>query len=143
MGTVEFNLDNVYPLESSDDNKIYPFYDSLKKGTLTTTRCRKCGEKHWPPRTLCPACWSNDLEWVDLPKTGEIDCFVTQVAGLPPGFESPLVLAVIKVGGVKIFSQIVDTDPNNLRDGTTVELKVQQVSDGRVIPFWRATRGRN
>ena len=140
MEAPEYNTVDVYPIQAKDQNQIYPFYEALKKGILTTTKCLKCGNIHWPPRTLCPGCWSTDLEWIELPRTGEIDCYATQVVGLPPGFDPPIVFAIIKLGsGVKIFSKIVDTKPEDVRDGARVELKVQEVSGGRVIPAWKVS----
>ena len=42
------------PLESSEHNKLHPFYAHLAEGRLTTTRCRGCGRIDWPPRGFCP-----------------------------------------------------------------------------------------
>ncbi|MCI4360753.1 MAG: zinc ribbon domain-containing protein, partial [Thermoplasmata archaeon] len=49
---VPFLLD-FYPLEDERSTQLSRFYESLKDGRLTTTRCAKDGV-HWPPRLVCP-----------------------------------------------------------------------------------------
>ena len=63
---------DMWPLEAPDLNRIYPFYDNLKQGRWTTTKCKKCGHISYPPGVACPNCWSDELEWIDLPKTAKV-----------------------------------------------------------------------
>ena len=83
---------DIWPLEAPELNRIYPFYDNIKQGRWTTTKCKKCGYISYPPGVACPNCWSDELEWIDLPKTAKIVA-VTEMAGPPTGFESPLIMA--------------------------------------------------
>ena len=83
---------DMWPLENPENNRIYPFYDNLKQGRWTTTKCKKCGNIDYPPGVACTNCWSDDLEWIELPKTAKIVA-VTEMAGPPTGFESPLIMA--------------------------------------------------
>ena len=83
---------DMWPLEAPECNRIYPFYDNLKQGRWTTTKCKKCGNIDYPPGVTCTNCWSDELEWIDLPKTAKIVA-VTEMAGPPTGFESPLIMA--------------------------------------------------
>jgi len=83
---------DMWPLEAPEHNRLHPFYDNLKQGRWTTTRCKKCGQIDYPPGVACTRCWSDDLEWIDLPKTAKIVA-VTEMAGPPTGFESPLIMA--------------------------------------------------
>jgi uncharacterized protein len=83
---------DMWPLENPENNRIYPFYDNLKQGRWTTTKCKKCGNIDYPPGVACTNCWSDDLEWIDLPKTAKIVA-VTEMAGPPTGFDSPLIMA--------------------------------------------------
>ena len=63
---------DLYPQEAKEFNRIYPFYEFLKQGRFTTTRCKDCGHQPFPPRVLCPKCLSENLEWVDLPTRGKV-----------------------------------------------------------------------
>ena len=87
------------PLESPEHNKLHAFYAHLAEGRLTTTRCRGCGRTDWPPRGFCPACTSDEFDWVDLPAEGQVRGFSVQETGVPAGFQKPLVFAMIDVAG--------------------------------------------
>jgi len=127
-----------YPQESKEHNKLYLFYDYLKEGRLTTTQCKKCGHLPWPPRTVCPECMSDELEWVDLPTEGTVTNFSVQLAGVPLGFNPPLVFAIVDLGkGVKFLSRLVDAKPEEVKIGSKVKLEVEKVPGDRVLPAFR------
>src|SRR5208282_5484035 len=45
-----FLLD-FFPLETADQTRLHRFYDRLRAGRLSTTRCPRDGTLHWPRRT--------------------------------------------------------------------------------------------
>ncbi|MGI0132442.1 MAG: Zn-ribbon domain-containing OB-fold protein, partial [Thermoplasmata archaeon] len=79
-----FLLD-FYPLEGPSHTRLSAFFDHLRSGRLTTTRCSKDGTLTWPPRVVCPTCHAEVLEWIDLPMTGTIYAFSAVLAGAPLG----------------------------------------------------------
>jgi uncharacterized OB-fold protein len=117
---------DLYPLEAKEFNRIHPFYENLKKEKrLTTTKCRKCGHVPFPPRVICPECNSDDLEWVDLPTRGKVLYFTEEVAGVPLGFETPLIHALIALGeGRNLVSRVINCKEGQLREGDEVQLAV-------------------
>ena len=84
-----------YPQQYEDGSRLYEFYDNLREGRLTTTKCKNCGHIPWPPRVVCPQCLSDDLELIDMPQTGKIYSYTIQVAAVPPGYEPPLIYALV------------------------------------------------
>jgi len=133
---------DIYPQEHVEETRLWPFFETLKQGKLTTTKCNKCGHIFWPPEVVCPGCLSDDLEYVDMPKRGKIYAFTVQVAAIPPGFEPPLIHAIIDFeNGVRIISPLVDTKPEDVKLGDEVELKVVNIppdSHGdRVLFFFK------
>ena len=78
---------DMWPLEDPELNRIYPFYDNMKQGRWTTTKCKKCGNISYPPGVACPNCWSDELEWIDLPKTAKVVGMTETLAGAPTGFD--------------------------------------------------------
>jgi uncharacterized OB-fold protein len=143
-GVQEYIVDpNVYicdpvPQETPDQNRIYPFYDHLKEGRLTTTQCSPCGHIAWPPRIVCPECMSDDLKWVDFPPTGKIYAFTIQTGGVPPGFQAPLVYALIDFDNdVRIISPLIETNPDDVAVGDEVVLKVVDAPRDRVLFFFK------
>lgn len=114
-----------FPLQSQNFTMVYPFFDALKEGRLTTTKCKSCGKMSYPPRILCPECYSKDLEWIDLPTKGKVLEFLEMQDPMVPCFEAPLILAVIDLGGViKLSSRIVGVQMGELKEGDEVKLYV-------------------
>jgi uncharacterized protein len=114
-----------YPLEVEEFNRIYLFYDFLKEGRFTTTRCKDCGHRPFPPRVICPECLSENLEWVDLPKRGTVLVVTEEYLGVPLGFEVPLIHALIDLqGSLTIFSRVLNCRPGQLKEGDEVKLCV-------------------
>lgn len=118
-----------FPQESKETTQLYPFYDALKEGRLTTTSCKSCGKMSWPPRgVICPECYSEDLEWIDLPTTGKVVEFVEMAFQLVPHIEAPMILALIDFGGkLKYVSRILGAKMGELKVGDEVKLKVFSV----------------
>jgi hypothetical protein len=142
-GVPDYVIDpNVYvcdplPQQSADENRVYPFYDHLRENRLTTTECQDCGQVTWPPKIVCNECMSDNLKWVDFPPTGTIYAFTVQEVGIPPGYDSPLVCALIDFdNGVRIISTLVDIDPDKVTVGAEVALKVVDAPRERVVFFF-------
>lgn len=125
------------PLQDEDSTRIHKFWENLKNGKLTTTKCKKCGEILWQPRIVCSNCLSDELEWIELPKTGKLFAFTEMRAGASIGFEEdvPFSIGIIELDdvGIKILSRIEDAVYDDLDFDMKMELKVINLKDGRVI----------
>jgi uncharacterized OB-fold protein len=116
---------DLYPQEAKEFNRVYLFYQHLREGRFTTTRCKDCLHQAFPPRVICPECLSEDLEWIDLPTSGTVEVVTEEEVGVPLGFETPLIHALIDLGGkLKLFSRIVHCQVGQLREGDEVRLYV-------------------
>lgn len=126
---------DMYPLQSKEWNRIHPFYDNLREGRFTTTACRDCGHKSFPPRVICPECLSESLEWVDLPTQGRVLVVSEEEVGVPFGFENPLIHALIEIGEFKMMIRVNNVKMGELKEGDEVKLHVFPVEpvpvDGR------------
>jgi uncharacterized OB-fold protein len=122
---------DLWPMEAREFNKIYEFYDNLKAGRFTTTKCKKCGHVAYPPRIICPECYSEELEYIDLPKRGKVIVFTEQLRGVPLGFEAPLIHAWIDLGAnspvKRILSRIINCPAGQLKEGGEVQFVVFDV----------------
>lgn len=47
----------------------------LTEERLMGARCRNCGARHVPPRPICIACYSSNLEWIELSGKGKLAAF--------------------------------------------------------------------
>lgn len=132
---VPYLLD-FYPLQGEEHTRIHAFFEHLKEGRLTTTKCRACGEVLWQPRVVCSHCNADEMEWIDLPKEGEIFAFSSVMLGAPKGMEDqvPFVVAIVKLKGMdlQVLARIDGASYEELKIGQPVLLKVQQLKDGRV-----------
>jgi uncharacterized protein len=135
-----FLLD-FFPLETADQTRLSEFFDRLRAGRLATTRCRKDGSLHWPPRTACPGCHSEELDWVDLPETGHIYAFSAVLGGAPLGMESevPYAVGLVDLDGapLRLFGRIEGRPWKELRIGQAVGVESYDIGDGRYFYRFR------
>ena len=122
---------DMWPWEAPELNRIHPFYDNMKQDRWTTTKCMKCGYISYPPGVACPACWSDELEWVDLPKTAKVVGLTETMAGAPSGFDSPLIIAWLgfdKGHPLKhLLVRIINCEAGQLKIGDEVQFVTFEV----------------
>jgi len=120
---------DLFPQQSKEFNQIYLFYEHLREGRFTTTKCKDCGAEPFPPRVLCPECLSTNMEWVDWPTTATVIEVTEEVVGVPLGFgKPPLIHALIDLQGKRtLFSRIINCKEGELKTGDTVKLAVFDV----------------
>jgi len=126
---------DFYPLQDEKFTRISRFFQNLKEGKLTTTKCKRCGKLLWPPRIVCPECFSENLEWVDLGVEGELYAFTEMKLGIALGFveDAPFCTGIVKIGGLLISARIDDAKYEDLKIGDKVRLKIVELPDGRVF----------
>lgn len=90
MGFEKFGI-----VSYTKEAKAEAFVDWLEKGKVVATRCKKCGDKLFPPQIDCPTCLGNDMEWVEISGTGRLMTYTVVNYG-PIGFEekAPYILAL-------------------------------------------------
>ena len=139
-----FLLD-LFPLETAQQTRLSRFYDRLREGRLSTTRCPRDGELHWPPRTACPTCHTEELEWIDLPEIGRLYAFSAVLAGAPLGMEGsvPFSVGLADLEGVplRLFGRIEGRPWSALRIGDAVRVEPYDLGDGRVFYRFRTIDG--
>ena len=135
-----FLLD-FFPLEGADQTRLSRFYDRLREGRLSTTRCPKDGDCHWPPRTACPKCHAEELDWVDLPDTGRIYAFSAVLGGAPLGMEDevPFAVGLVDLDGapLRLFGRIEGRRWQELHVGDAVRVEPYDLGDGRAFYRFR------
>jgi uncharacterized OB-fold protein len=119
-----------FPLQNAEVNAMHVFYDHLAEGRFTTTKCLGCGNLAWPPRRFCGECCSDRFEWIELPQHGRIHGFTIQEAGVPAGFQKPLIFAVVEVAGLRMFTTLIAPDPQAVSVGQPVRFTPLAVADG-------------
>ena len=131
------------PLEGEKETRLVRFFARLAEGRLSTTRCPTEGRLLWPPRTVCPHCHADALDWVDLPERGRIYAFSAVLAGAPLGMEAdvPFSVGLVDLDGVplRLFGRIDGAPWTELRVGQEVRVEPYAAPDGRWFYRFRAT----
>ena len=107
------------------------FREIPQRYRLEAARCKKCGTIHFPPRIICNNCKSQEFETVRLSDTGKLATYTIIRVG-PSKFsqETPYAVGVVELDdGVKITTQIVETDLNKLQIGQKVKLVFRRIQD--------------
>ncbi|MEB3755432.1 MAG: Zn-ribbon domain-containing OB-fold protein, partial [Desulfurococcales archaeon] len=102
------------------------FHEGLAQGKLLATQCKKCGRIYFPPQVDCPHCKTSEMEWIELPKEGELVTY-TIITTRPYSFGHypDYTVGVVKLkNGVQITAWIRETDPKKLRVGMPVKLEI-------------------
>lgn len=130
---------DFYPLEDEQYTRISQFFKNLKEGHLTTTKCKRCAKLLWPPRTVCPNCLSDELEWIDLGTKGELYAFTEMRLGAPLGFvqDLPFCIGIVKMAGLLISTRIDNAKYDELKIGDKLNLKIVELKDGRAFYRFR------
>jgi uncharacterized protein len=120
---------DLYPQQSKEFNQMHLFYENLKEGRFTTTKCKDCGAEPFPPRLLCPGCHSTNMEWIDWPTVGTVIDLTEEMVGVPLGFgKPPLIHALMDLQGKRtFFVRIINCKEGELKPGDKVKLAVFDV----------------
>ena len=91
-----------------------PFWDGLDADRVRIQRCDACGVWVHYPRTRCPECLADRLEWHDVSGHGTVLTFTVarQPTARPFADEVPQLLAVVELDeGVRMTTTLVGVDP--------------------------------
>ena len=70
-------------------------------------KCKKCGNEHYPFRTLCPKCHHNDFTTFPMPRNGKLLTY-THLHTLPSDYEvSSITLGIVELeNGLRMTGQL-------------------------------------
>ena len=115
---------------------IKPFREGLfkwplKEGEETSligSRCKLCQRNFFPPRNICPFCYQEGvLEEAPLSRRGKLETY-SVVRQAPPRYPVPYIVAYITLPeGLRVFSQVVDCRPEDLKIGMEMEVVVKEL----------------
>jgi uncharacterized protein len=70
-----------------------PFWAGLLNGEFRVTRCAKCASLSFPPKPICPHCWTDEVRWEVIGTRGTLYSWTRVHAG-PAIFECDLPYAI-------------------------------------------------
>jgi 3-hydroxy-3-methylglutaryl CoA synthase len=109
--------------------------------TLAGQRCRRCGCVQYPRQRVCFRCHARDeFERVRLSDhLGAVKSFTfDNFAGSP---NPPLVASVVEVEGARLYLQMTDASPREVKLDMPVELTFRKMHDAGGTPnyYWKCT----
>ena len=129
-------LDN---LKANADYRHY--FDCALKGQLVLKKCMACGHVQFPPRHLCPVCWSDQLEWIEHSGHGRVFSVTTVHRAPVPGMVTPYMLAMVELdGGPRVMANIVGSDSGQAQIGDKVSVAFERRGDA-ALPQFRMVEG--
>lgn len=85
------------------------FWDGCRAGELRLQRCRACARSYFPPRPVCPACGSRDVEVYAASGRATLDSYIITHRPRPDMGAEPHAIALVKLAeGPRMMSNIVD-----------------------------------
>ena len=117
-----------------------PFWEACRRGELLIQKCDTCGEYQFYPRGICANCWTSDIAWVRASGRGTVWTFTVTHQNRTPGFaeEVPYVLALVELEeGVKMFTNVVECDPREVKIGMPVEVTFVRATDQISVPYFK------
>jgi hypothetical protein len=118
------------------ETKVKDFIKFLEDGKVVGTKCKKCGEVHFPPRVDCDSCLSSDVEWVPLGGKCKLITY-TILHFAPPRFryDCPYILGVAQfTEGPKVFAPLSkEVKQEEIKIGMPLRLVVTRLLGDKII----------
>jgi uncharacterized OB-fold protein len=127
-----------------------PFWDATAQGRLLLAKCPSCEEVLWYPKAFCSKCATTEVAWIEASGRGTVYSFTiarrATHAGVsdhrdPYGESTNFVLALVELAeGPRMFTNIVECDPESVEIDQEVELIFADTGEGSALPRFRPVR---
>lgn len=121
-----------------------PYWDACKKHELVLPRSRTTKEFFFYPRALSPGeDMSEDIEWAKASGKAKVWTYSIHHMGPTQAYkgEPPYVVALVETEeGIKMMTNIVDCDPNEVHIGMEVEVLFDDVTPDVTLPKFRPVK---
>jgi uncharacterized OB-fold protein len=120
------------------DSKSY--WEAAAREELLLQRCTDCRKHHFPPRYLCPSCWSENLEWTRSSGEGVVYTLTVMHRAPMPTFvpRVPYVVALVDLDeGPRMMANIVGEAALQTRIGERVTVCFEERAEGSKLPQFK------
>jgi uncharacterized OB-fold protein/acyl dehydratase len=114
------------------------WWDGLDRGEILIQRCAECQTLRHPPRPMCPNCQTTKWDFIATAGVGTIYSYVVIHYPEVPGYEYPLVVAVVDLEeGTRLVANVEGIDWQDVKIGLPVLATIEQVDDDMKLPIFR------
>ena len=129
------------PPRPEPDDVTRFFWEGVEQHRLMILRCNSCGRFVHLPREVCRFCLSKDLAPVEVSGRAVLETFTIPLQPVHPWFRArvPYVLAVVELEeqeDLKMVTNIVDCDADQVRCGMPVHVVFREVTPGLTLPLF-------
>jgi uncharacterized OB-fold protein len=118
------------------------FQSNLKKGEIQLQICAACGKQIFFPRTVCPFCGSDRLEWRRV--SGRASVYSTTIVRQKPERGGDYNISVVEFSeGARMLSRVDGVPPAEVKIGMAVEAGVVEIDGAPQIVFKPFSAGRS
>ena len=108
-----------------------PFWEGLKAGELRLQRCAACSRYVFYPRSVCPYCLSDQLEWQTASGHGRVYSYTIVRRAMNPAFaqEVPYIFAIVELEeGPRVTTNLINCSPEEARVDMLVKAAYDSVT---------------
>lgn len=114
------------------DPETQAWWDTCGNGHLAVRFCRACRKNHFPPRSICPFCFSDETEPKEVAGIGSVYSF-----SIMRRAAKPYVLAYVALDeGPTMMTNIATDDMDALRIGQRVRVIFEDTDTGLRLPVF-------
>jgi uncharacterized OB-fold protein len=114
-----------------------PYWDAARTGRLLLKGCPSCKRPHFPPRYLCPWCWTPATEWIESAGLGSVYSYTVMRRAPLKEFAAlvPYVVALIDLDeGPRMLANVVGANALEVRIGSRVRVTYEKRGESVTIP---------
>jgi len=108
-----------------------PFWEGLNAGELRLQRCVTCSRYVFYPRSVCPHCLSDQLEWQTASARGRLYSYTIVRRAMNPAFAAdvPYVFAIVELKeGPRVTTNLINCAPEYARVDMPVKAAYDSVT---------------
>lgn len=116
------------------------FWEGAAREELLLRHCTACDKLHYPPRHLCPYCWSDQLNWKPSAGKGTVYSFTVMHRAPTPDFVGsvPYVVALVDLEeGSRMMANVVGDNALATGVGDRVIVCYEDRPGGSKVPQFR------
>jgi uncharacterized OB-fold protein len=121
------------------DEDTKEFWDGCHRHELLIQKCEN-NHYRYPPRAICPTCFSMKFGWEKVNGRGEVYSFIIVRRPLDPSWEKdiPFVVADILLDqGVRMISNVIGCKPEEVKIGMKVEVVFEDATETFTLPKFK------
>jgi uncharacterized OB-fold protein len=129
-----------WPALPLEDEQSAPFWKGAREGRLLLQRCASCRRWRYPPAPICAACGSFDSAWEPASGVGTVYSWTIAHHAFHPGLADRVPYNIVLVEleeGPRMVSNLVDVEPDAIRDRLRVSVCFREVAPNVVLPQFR------